>query len=156
MLTILEGKDNKILRSKAKPVTLFDQKLRDTVDVMTQTMISPQEEGVRGIGLAANQVGILEQIIIITFHVNTKKKQKIVSMINPQIISTSKTEIIYEEGCLSLPGVYGNVKRPISVKVKWQNPEGNWCEKKLEKWDARIFLHEYDHLQGILFIDYKK
>ena len=154
MLTILTGKNNKILRTPATPVHSFDAKLADTIDMMIDTMLNPDGQDVTGIGLAAPQVGISQQIIIITLHVNTKKDPKIVVMINPEIIEESKTTSNYEEGCLSLPKAFGRVTRPAKVKVKWQNLEGNWCERKFDKWDARIFLHEYDHLIGKLFIDY--
>lgn len=154
MLTILTGKDNKILRTPASQVEHFDGKLQDTVDLMIDTMLNPDGQDVTGIGLAAPQVGISKQIIIITLNVNGKKESKIVSMINPEIVEISKFTSNYEEGCLSLPGAYGRVTRPAKVKVKWQNTQGNWCERKFDKWDARVLLHEYDHLVGKLFIDY--
>ncbi len=154
MLTILTGKDNKILRTPAKKVEVFDQKLADTVDMMIETMLNPDGQDVTGIGLAAPQVGIAQQIIIVTLNINHKKDPKIIVMINPEIIEQSESTTNYEEGCLSLPQAYGRVERPAKVKVKWQNVQGNWCEKKFDKWDARIFLHEYDHLIGKLFIDY--
>lgn len=154
MLTILTGENNKILRSKSSLVTVFDQKLEDIAQSMIDTMLNPEGGGVRGIGIAANQVGILDQIMIVTLNVEDKKPQKIIAMVNPEIVSYSKTEKVMEEGCLSLPGVYERMSRPVKVHVKWQNLKGNWCEKKLDKWDARVFQHEYDHLQGKLFIDY--
>jgi len=154
MLTISTGEDNKILRTPAKPVVNFDEKLADTVDLMVATMLNPDGQDVTGIGLAAPQVGITEQIIIVTLNVNTKKDPKIVVMMNPEILEASEATTNYEEGCLSLPGAYGRVTRPAKVKVKWQNINGNWCEKKFDKWDARIFLHEYDHLIGKMFVDY--
>lgn len=154
MLTILTGPDNKILRTPAAPVTAFDDQLKDTVALMTETMLNPDGQDVTGIGLAAPQVGIGQQIILVTLNLTAKKGQKVVAMINPEIIETSSTTSAYEEGCLSLPGAYGRVTRPAKVKVRWQNLEGNVCERKFDKWDARIFLHEYDHLIGKLFIDY--
>jgi len=154
MLTILTGKDNKILRTPAKKVTVFDEQLSDTVDMMIDTMLNPDGQDVTGIGIAAPQVGIGQQIIVVTLNVNSKKDGKIVAMLNPEIVETSETTSNYEEGCLSLPGAYGRVERPAKVKVKWQNIKGNWCERKFDKWDARVFLHEYDHLHGKLFIDY--
>ena len=154
MLTILTGKDNKILRTPASKVLHFDQTLEDTVEMMIDTMLNPEGQDVTGIGIAAPQVGISKQIIVVTLNVNHKKDPKVLVMINPEIIEASSTLSNYEEGCLSLPGAYGRVKRPAKVKIKLQNLDGNWCEKKLDKWDARIFLHEYDHLVGKLFIDY--
>lgn len=154
MLTILTGKDNKVLRTPARKVEVFDDKLKDTVALMTETMLNPDGQDVTGIGLAAPQVGIPEQIIIVTLNVNSRKKHKIIHMINPEIIQESKSNSSYEEGCLSLPGAYGRVERPAKVKVRWQNQEGNLCERKFDGWDARVFLHEYYHLIGKLFIDY--
>ena len=157
MFTIQTGDQNPILRIKSKKVEIFDEKLEKILDEMIETMIEPDEKtGVKGIGLAANQVGINARIIIITFNIGTKKEYKIVEMINPEIIEISKDKIWMEEGCLSVPGVFDNVKRPKKIKVRWQNRKGNICEKKLDNWDARIFQHEYDHLEGILFTDYFK
>lgn len=147
--------NDKFLRKKCEPVTVFDGALQKTVDEMYETMTTPDPETeVKGVGIAANQVGILKRIIIVTFNYETTKKYKVITMINPEIIAESKKKIFMEEGCLSVPGEYGKVQRAAKIKVKWQNTEGNWCEKKLDKWDARIFLHENDHLNGILFTDY--
>jgi len=155
ILDIVTGKDTPVLREKALLVVDFDADLQNLVEDMVETMLSPgQGDEVKGIGLAANQIGVLKRVMIVTFNVNTKKKHKIVPMINPEIVEFGKSVISYEEGCLSLPGEYGKVTRPQKVKVRWQNEKGNWCEKKLDGWDARIFLHEYDHLDGKLFIDY--
>lgn len=155
MYQILTGAETPILRQKLKAVESFDESLQKTVTEMIETMIGPQEGEVTGVGLAANQVGIDQRIMIVTFNVGTRKERKIVPMINPQIVEASKNEIWMEEGCLSLPGEFGEVQRPAKIKVRWQNEQGNWCEKKLDKWDARIFLHEYDHLEGKLFTDYE-
>ncbi len=157
MLKIQTGENNAILRTKCNLVKKFDESLLKTIKDMEETMLAPDENNkVRGVGLAANQVGINQQIILITLNINTRKDHKILCLINPEIVETSSQTITMEEGCLSLPGVYGHVRRPSKVKVRWQNTQGNWCEKKFEKWDARVFLHEYDHLQGILFTDYLK
>lgn len=154
MLTILTGKDNKILRTPAQKVETFDDKLKDTVALMEETMRAPEGQDVTGIGLAAPQVGIGQQIILVTQNLESRKNQKIIVMINPEILEQSEATTTKEEGCLSLPGAYGRVTRPAKVKVCWQNLEGHTCERKFDKWDARIFLHEYDHLHGTLFIDY--
>lgn len=157
MYEIQTGIDNKILRSKAQAVERFDEDLDKIIDEMEETMLTPTEESdIRGIGLAANQVGILKRIILITLNVETSKEQKVVALINPQILEISDQEVIMEEGCLSLPDQFAKVSRPTKVKVRWQNRNGNWCEKRLDKWDARVFLHEYDHLDGKLFVDYLK
>ncbi len=154
MLKIITGADKPILRQVLTPVKVFDEELAQTVDEMVDTMLGPQTGEVVGVGLAANQVGIDARIMIVTFNVSTRKERKVVAMINPEIVSQSKNTCWMDEGCLSLPGVFGQVERPSKLKVKWQNVAGNWCEKKIDKWDARIFLHELDHLDGKLFTDY--
>jgi len=157
MLNIQTGETNTILRTKCEIVKNFDNSLVEFITQMEETMLSEDlNTGVKGVGLAGNQVGEGKRILLITQNVGTKKETKVLAMVNPEIIEISKKEVFIEEGCLSLPGEFGKVSRPVKVRVKWQNMEGNWCEKKLEKWDARIFLHEYDHLEGILFTDYLK
>ena len=157
MMKVITGENAQVLRTKCKKVTKFDENLARLLEEMKKTMLyEDPETGLFGVGLAANQVGIGKRIILITLGVGTKKAGKILAMINPEIVYLSSDKIKMEEGCLSLPNVFGKVERPSKVKVKWQNVTGNWCEKKFDKWDARIFLHEYDHLEGIMFTDYLK
>jgi len=155
MYKIQVGTKNEILRKKIQKVTIFDQKLKKIVDDMKKIMTSPEDNKKKGVGLAANQIGLDLQILLVTFNVGTSKKQKIVTMINPEILEVYSQKVIMEEGCLSLPNEKTRkISRVAKIKVRWQNLDGNFCEKKLTKWDARIFLHEYDHLQGVLYIDY--
>jgi len=155
MLNIETGETNKILRTVCESVTDFDDQLRKFILDMEETMLEEDPETeVKGVGLAAPQVGVNKRVILVTFNVNTRKQNKVMPMINPEVIESSKRTVSLEEGCLSLPGEFGKVTRPAKVKVRWQNLEGNWCEKKLDKWDARVFLHELDHLNGVLFTDY--
>ncbi len=154
MLEIVTGKNTPILRTVCQPIKNFDQALAKTLIEMEDTMLDDQNGGVHGVGLAANQVGIDARIMLVTFNMGKKKNFKVVPMINPEIIEVSKKQVKMEEGCLSLPGEFGEITRPAKIKARWQNQQGNWCEKKLENWDARIFLHEFDHLNGKLFIDY--
>jgi peptide deformylase len=157
MLKIEVGENNKILRTKCETVTKFDESLVKTLNEMQETMLyEDPTTGLIGVGLAANQVGIKKRIILITLGVGTKKAGKVLEMINPEILKLSQDEVKMEEGCLSLPNVFEKVIRPSKVKVKWQNLTGNWCERKFEGWDARIFLHEFDHLEGVMFTDYLK
>lgn len=154
-LPIVTGDEQPILRKVITPVTEFDEKLLQRVQDMAETMTTPEPgSSVRGVGLAANQVGIDQRIILITLNIDTRKEQRILAMINPEILELSGHEVWMEEGCLSLPGQYAKVKRPSKVCVRWQNEKGEWCERKFDGWDARIFLHEYDHLEGKLFTDY--
>lgn len=155
MLTIQTGESNPFLRKQSNPVTSFDEKLSQIITEMAETMLAPDAETkIVGIGLAANQVGIDARILLITLNVNTKKEHKIIPMINPEILEYSKETVTLEEGCLSLPGQFKKITRPAKVKAQWQNEKGNWCEKKFDKWDARVLQHEYDHLEGKLFTDY--
>ena len=157
MFKIETGKDNAILRKVCKEVDVFDENLKSTINEMVETMTAPDPEtDIVGIGLAANQCGIDARILVITLNVNTKKEHKIVAMVNPEVLEFSKNEVSLEEGCLSLPNTFAKVTRPQKVRVRWQNYEGNICEKKLSDWDARIFQHELDHLNGKLFTDYLK
>ena len=155
MLTIQTGENNPILRKTIAPVTVFGESLSKLLEAMTATMLQPDPETkITGIGLAANQINVDARILLITLNVNTKKEHKIVPMINPEILECTKETVSMEEGCLSLPGQFAKIVRPSKVKITWQNEKGNWCKKLLTKWDARIFQHEYDHLEGKLFTDY--
>lgn len=157
MLTIETGTENKILRSQCRVVTKFDDELRDFVEEMEKTMAQEDPEtGVRGVGLAANQVGDLRRMLLITLNVGERKKMKILPMINPEITWSAPQKVSMEEGCLSLPGIFEYVARPSRVQARWQGIDGVWHERKFGKWDARILLHEMDHLDGTLFTDYHK
>jgi len=105
----------------------------------------------KGIGLAANQVGILKRFFIMD--VSQKEgKNKLEVYINPEIVST-EGETIYEEGCLSIPGYFAPVKRYAKIYIKAYDIDGNLIERELDEISAIVFQHEYDHLDGILFID---
>ncbi len=157
MLSIEIGETNKMLRSHCRVVMDFGVQLSTFIQEMKETMlIEDPDTGIRGVGLAANQVGDDRRIIVVTFNVGEKKPQKVIAMINPKIIWISPQRVAMEEGCLSLPGIFERVMRPARVQVQWQDAQGNLHEKKLGKWDARILLHEIDHLDGKLFTDYVK
>ena len=137
-----------VLKEKAEEVKEFNQEVRDLVNDMFETMY---KRG--GVGLAANQVGVLKRVVVIDLHSRTEKqgKEQLV-LINPEIIS-QEGEVVKEEGCLSLPGLYRKVKRAAYVKVKAQNVEGEEFELEAEGLLARALQHEIDHLNGIVFID---
>lgn len=158
MLTIETGETNTILRTHCHAVTKFDVSLENFIEEMKETMAQEDPEtGIHGVGLAANQVGDLRRILLITLNVGERKKgQKVLPMINPEITWTSPQKVSMEEGCLSLPGVFEYVARPARVQARWQGVDGAWHERKFGKWDARILLHELDHLDGTLFTDYQK
>ncbi len=110
-----------------------------------------------GLGLAAPQIGILKRIFLMDTSPLNKDDSEIEKVeqafINPEILERSSETINYEEGCLSIPGIYEIVELPAKIKVRYQDSSFNTIEKELDGMQARIFQHEYDHLDGILFID---
>ncbi len=111
-----------------------------------------------GVGLAAPQIGILKRMFVIAVPINEDKEDKIQyfkkAYINPAIIDKSNTEIYYNEGCLSIPGIYEDVLRPESINVSYFDSDFNYFEEELDGIVARVFQHELDHLNGVLFIDH--
>ena len=144
LLEILHFPDPR-LRQKASPVVVVDENIRSIVDNMFETMYSAP-----GIGLAAVQVNILKQIIVID--ISEDKKQPL-CLINPEILESHGQEKM-EEGCLSVPGIYEPVKRAETIKVHFLDKEGNSVEKEFSGLLAVCIQHEMDHLEGILFVDY--
>ncbi len=139
---------DEVLKQRADEVKEFGKEIKELVQDMFETMY---EKG--GVGLAANQVGVLKRVVVIDLHSGKEKqgKEQMV-FINPQIVE-ERGEVVQEEGCLSLPGLYKKVKRAAFVKVKAQNLEGKEFEVEAEGLLARALQHEIDHLNGILFID---
>ena len=132
------------LHKVCKPVTDFDAKLHKLLDDMTDTLI---ESG--GVGLAAPQVGILRRVFLVDVGM---EENEIVEFINPEILETDG-EQVGPEGCLSVPGKYGLVKRPYIAKVRAQDRYGEWYEVEGEELIARCFCHELDHLDGIVYTE---
>lgn len=130
-----------VLRKKSKKVEKIDEKIIQLLEDMADTMY--EEDGV---GLAAPQVGILKRVVVVDIG------DGIIELINPEIIETSG-EQIDDEGCLSVIGEVGIVKRPYKVKVRAYNRKGQLFEIEGEELLARAFCHEIDHLEGILFVD---
>ncbi|HBH0178782.1 TPA: peptide deformylase [Clostridioides difficile] len=130
-----------VLRKKSKKVEKIDEKIIQLLDDMAETMYDAD-----GVGLAAPQVGILKRVVVIDIG------EELIELINPEIIETSG-EQIDEEGCLSVVGEAGNVRRPNYVKVTALNRNGETIELEGEELLARAFCHEIDHLDGILFVD---
>ncbi|MDR3276542.1 MAG: peptide deformylase [Treponema sp.] len=131
------------LRQKAEPVKPIGPEYRQ----IAAEMIKALHDG-RGIGLAGPQVGLLKRIFVV--HVEDDLPRV---FINPSIIGTSQEEARYEEGCLSIPGMYAEVTRPVSVKVQAWNERGRPFTLEADGILGRVILHEYDHLEGVLFID---
>ena len=102
----------------------------------------------QGIGLSANQVGIMERVFVMYSDV---KKREIISCFNPKIITQSDTEVVIDEGCLSYPGLWLKVKRPDGIEVEYEDKTGEVQSKAMFGLECRIFLHEYDHMEGTDF-----
>ena len=129
------------LHKTCKSVENFDSRLHVLLEDMRETLI---ESG--GVGLAAPQVGILRRVVLVD------TGEEILELINPSLLETDG-EQIGAEGCLSVPGKYGLVKRPYYAKVRAQDREGNWYEAEGEELIARCFCHELDHLDGIIYTE---
>ena len=134
-------KENPLLRKKCKEVTKFDDSLAMLLDDMTETMFHAD-----GAGLAAPQVGILRRIFVISVDGLTCE------FINPVMVK-QEGAIVGQEACLSVPKEYGYVERPKTVTVRAQNRNGEPFEITVSNYAARVICHEYDHLDGILYID---
>jgi peptide deformylase len=145
LLPILEYPDQR-LRKVAQPVTVFDARLRRLVADMGQTMYAAP-----GIGLAATQVDVHERIIVIDISEN---KDHLRVFINPEIVWASDETALCEEGCLSVPGIYDEVRRPARVRVRFQDTDGRVAEIDCEGMLAVCIQHEMDHLTGKVFVDY--
>ncbi len=140
---LLEGAPG--LRKKARPVTKFDDKLKTLVNDMFETM-----EHANGIGLAATQVAMMRRVFVMKIDDDPEVEPEV--FINPELLE-AEGEQQYLEGCLSLPDLYGFVKRPAKIKVKYQDLEGNEHIEEAEGLRAVCMSHEMDHLDGILFRD---
>ena len=127
------------LHKVCKEVTVFDKKLHKLLDDMADTL-----EEANGVGLAAPQVGILRRVVVVDVG------DEILELVNPTLVETSG-EQIGAEGCLSVPGRYGLVKRPNFAKVRAQDRNGEWFEAEAEELIARCFCNELDHLDGIVY-----
>jgi peptide deformylase len=155
-----------VLRRKAKPITKFDKELQTLIDDMVETMREAP-----GVGLAAPQVGVSERLVVIeyaeededeeveTVHVDAEaapeppKPKQLFVLINPEIVKTSEEKVMGIEGCLSIPSLVGEVERHHALQVKALNRHGKPIKLKVEGWLARIFQHEIDHLNGVVYTD---
>ena len=144
LLPILEFPDPR-LRTRARPVEEFDAALKQLVADMLETMYAAP-----GIGLAATQVNVHRQLIVMDLGGETRQPQV---FINPEILSRDGVEVS-EEGCLSVPNVFEEVERAARVRVRAQDADGNTFERDLDGLAAVCLQHEIDHLAGKLFVDY--
>ncbi|OUT69133.1 MAG: peptide deformylase [Synechococcus sp. TMED19] len=135
------------LRQPAKRISKVNESVRELAREMLRSMYSAQ-----GIGLAAPQVGVHQQLLVIDLDPEEAANPPLV-LINPEVVATSGELDTYEEGCLSIPGVYLNVVRPSQVDIKYRDELGRPLRRKADGLMARCILHEMDHLNGVLFVD---
>jgi len=144
---------DKVLRIKAEPVEKIDEEITALLDDMAETMYAQ-----KGVGLAAPQVGVSKRVIVLDPTAG-EQPDSLMKIINPEILA-SDGEQLGEEGCLSVPGEYESVRRAEKITLKALTPDGQEFTMEAEGYLARIFQHEIDHLNGVLFIDrlpsYKK
>jgi len=138
-----------ILRQKANKLKSITEKDIKIANQMMEAMIKAP-----GVGLAANQVGILKQIVTINFEDKENNKKANYILFNPAIIQYSEETVVMEEGCLSLPEQYADVERPKEIVVEYIDENKKTIKKEIDGYQARILQHEIDHLSGKLFVDY--
>jgi peptide deformylase len=134
---------NELLKQKAVKIDDFNSEIAELSNQMLEILIAN-----KGIGLAGPQIGVMKRIFVVCSSDNTGKV-----FINPSIIETSQKTQKFEEGCLSIPGIYANVTRSESIKVQAWNEKGRPFTLEADGLLARVILHEYDHLEGIIFLD---
>ena len=139
---------DEVLRQSARRISKVDESVRELARDMLRSMYTA-----KGIGLAAPQVGINRQLLVIDLDLETPTTPPLV-FINPEITSSSAAIDTYEEGCLSIPGVYLDVIRPSSIKVSFRDEMGRPKKMNADGLIARCIQHEMDHLQGVLFVDH--
>ncbi len=138
---------NEVLRQTARRVTKVDNSIRELIKDMLRSMYSA-----KGIGLAAPQVGVNKQVLVIDLDIENPTTPPLV-LINPEITGSSASLETYEEGCLSIPGVYLDVIRPSSIKISFRDEMGRPKKMNADGLTSRCIQHEMDHLNGVLFVD---
>jgi len=142
-----------MLRKVAQDVDLKDPGLKTLVDDMFETMYVSD-----GVGLAAPQIGKSIRIFVIDGSEMAKDHPNLLgfkkAFINPKILKADDEKVVYNEGCLSLPTLHEEVQRPSKIRIQYYDEYGKFCDETLDGMKARIIQHEYDHLEGVLFIDY--
>ena len=145
VLDILHHPDPR-LRNVAVPVEVVDDEVRQLADDLLETMYSA-----RGIGLAAVQVGIARRVIVVDV---SRERNAPLALVNPRVAAAPEEEAEFEEGCLSVPGVWETVSRPARVRIEAWDRDGNAVSMEAEGTLAACLQHEIDHLDGRLFVDY--
>ena len=145
LLNILRYPDPR-LHKVAKPVTVFDERLKQLADDMAETMYAAP-----GVGLAATQVDVHERVVLVDV---SETHDALTVFVNPEVVWASEEKQVYDEGCLSVPGIYDGVERPARVKVRAQDIKGEFFEVDCDGLLAVCIQHEMDHLNGKVFVEY--
>lgn len=145
-LRLLHLLGSPILRQRAEPVAAVDDAVRELVEDLFETMYAA-----RGVGLAANQVGVARRVAVVDVG---KEVPEPLVLINPEIVEVGDDTEITEEGCLSIPEIFGDVERPMRVVVRALDKDGTRFDLESAGYQARAIQHEIDHLDGVLFLDH--
>lgn len=137
-----------VLRKIADPVVAFDEDLERTVQAMFTLMFES-----KGVGLAAPQVGLKKRILVMNVEGDPDKPELNRVLVNPRITDRTGEKTVYEEGCLSFPGIYAEVERPDQCSVEAVDLEGKPVVGSFSGFESRVIQHEFDHLEGILLVD---
>lgn len=154
-IVVLGSEHADVLRRKARRVTVFDARLAKLLDDMAETMLAAP-----GVGLAAPQVNVSQRVIVVRLPDDEQAREEfgdqagvLYEVVNPQIARVSEEQVDGVEACLSIPGLFGTVSRHKAITVKGQDRHGKPQRIKAEGWLARVFQHEIDHLDGVLYTD---
>ena len=147
---------DKILRMKSKRIGFVDDSIKNLANDMVETTLDWDHDSEFGAALAAIQVGEPIRLTVVRNSFENGEDKTFTTLLNPEIVKSSPEMISDIEGCLSVTGIYGRVKRHLKIKVKAQDLEGNDIRLSLEGFPARVLQHEIDHRQGIIFLDHIK
>ena len=141
---------------KSKRIGFVDDSIRDLANDMIQTTLDWDHDSEFGAALAAIQIGEPLKLTVVRNDFDDAKSKEFTTLVNPEIVKSSNENVSDVEGCLSVPGVYGRVSRPLKIKVKAQDINGDPIRLTLEGFPARVLQHEIDHMNGIIFLDHVK
>ena len=139
---------------KSKRIGFVDDSIRDLANDMIQTTLDWDHDSEFGAALAAIQIGEPLKLTVVRNDFDDAKSKEFTTLVNPEIVKSSSEQVSDVEGCLSVPGIYGRVKRPLKIKVKAQDINGEPIRLTLEGFPARVLQHEIDHMNGIIFLDH--
>jgi len=145
---------NKILRSKSKKIGYVDDSIKNLAQDMIETTIDWDHDSEFGAALAAIQIGEPLKLTVVRNDFDDPKNKEFTTLVNPEIVKSSEEQVSDIEGCLSVPGIYGRVKRARKIKLKAQDVNGSPIRLTVEGFPARVIQHEIDHMNGKIFLDH--